>query len=282
MITAAVVHLIAVSRRMKNRKHAIRPFLCMLLIPLLTTINKILVAAKLPQASLSSEILIFCMIGVQEFCIRNRLLPHNENYADFFARTELPVSITDKELSPVYRTAIPVTAEPEQRRQAVGSFVYPDPNTRLSGMELQGGYAFFVEDESVLRRLNEELEDANEILSMENELLAHEQCLVITQNGKRRLLSGCAHNGILNILDRYKELFGSEPDCVISGFHMMKRDGAHTAEEKAVIIQTAQELSQMKTVFYSGHCTGIPAFEMMKEIMGEKLIALHSGEAVIS
>lgn len=110
----------------------------------------------------------------------------------------------------------------------------------------------------------------------------HEQCLVITQNGKRRLLSGCAHNGILNILDRYKELFGSEPDCIISGFHMMKRDGAHTAEEKAVIIQTAQELSQMKTVFYSGHCTGIPAFEMMKEIMGEKLIALHSGEAVIS
>jgi 7,8-dihydropterin-6-yl-methyl-4-(beta-D-ribofuranosyl)aminobenzene 5'-phosphate synthase len=23
----------------------------------------------------------------------------------------------------------------------------------------------------------------------------HEQCLVITQNGKRWLLSGCAHNG---------------------------------------------------------------------------------------
>ena len=110
---------------------------------------------------------------------------------------------------------------------------------------------------------------------------AHEQCLVITQNGKRWLLSGCAHNGILNILDRYKALFGSEPDYVISGFHMMKRDGEHTAEEKDVIIQTAKELSQMKTVFYSGHCTGIPAFALMKEIMGEKLIALHSGIQVI-
>lgn len=109
----------------------------------------------------------------------------------------------------------------------------------------------------------------------------HEQCLVITQNGKRWLLSGCAHNGILNILDRYREIFGSEPDYVLSGFHMMKREGEHTEEEKAVIIQTAQELAQMKTVFYSGHCTGIPAFELMKEIMGEKLIALHSGEQVI-
>ena len=65
---------------------------------------------------------------------------------------------------------------------------------------------------------------------------SHEQCLVITQDGKRLLLSGCAHNGILNILDRYKALFGSEPDYVISGFHMMKRDAEHTEEEKAVII----------------------------------------------
>ena len=109
----------------------------------------------------------------------------------------------------------------------------------------------------------------------------HEQCLVIKQNGKSWLLSGCAHNGILNILDRYKEMFDSYPDYVITGFHMMKREGEHTEEEKAVIIQTAQELSQLDTVFYSGHCTGIPAFELMKQIMGGKLIALHSGEQVI-
>ena len=108
----------------------------------------------------------------------------------------------------------------------------------------------------------------------------HEQCLVITQGGKYWLLSGCAHNGILNILDRYKEIFGDAPDYVITGFHMMKKDGEHTDDEKAVIMQTARELSQLDTVFYSGHCTGIPAFEMMKEIMGDQLIALHSGEAV--
>ncbi len=109
----------------------------------------------------------------------------------------------------------------------------------------------------------------------------HEQCLVIKQNGKSWLLSGCSHNGILNIIDRYREIFGNAPDYVITGFHMMKREGKHTEEEKAVIIQTAQELSQLDTVFYSGHCTGIPAFEMMKDIMGDKLIALHSGETVI-
>ncbi len=108
----------------------------------------------------------------------------------------------------------------------------------------------------------------------------HEQCLVITQNGKHWLLSGCAHNGILNILDKYKQLFDSVPDYVITGFHMMKREGEHTTEEKAVIIHTAQELSKLDTVFYSGHCTGIPAFELMKQIMGNQLIALHSGDSI--
>ncbi len=110
---------------------------------------------------------------------------------------------------------------------------------------------------------------------------AHEQCLVIRENNRTWLLSGCAHNGILNILDRYREIFGTDPDYVITGFHMMKKDGEHTEEEKAVILETAKELSKMNTVFYSGHCTGIPAFEMMKEIMGEKLIALHSGKQIL-
>ena len=62
---------------------------------------------------------------------------------------------------------------------------------------------------------------------------------------------------------------------------MMKKDGKHTEEEKAVIIQTAQELSRLDTVFYSVHCTGIPAFELMKEIMGDKFVALHSGEEIL-
>lgn len=33
--------------------------------------------------------------------------------------------------------------------------------------------------------------------------------------------------------------------------------------------------------FYSGHCTGIPAFDMMKEIMGVRLTAIHSGDKVM-
>ena len=110
---------------------------------------------------------------------------------------------------------------------------------------------------------------------------SHEQCVVVSQGGKNILISGCAHNGILNILDRYRGIFGGYPDYVISGFHMMKRDGEHTPEEISVIEQTAKELCGLETAFYSGHCTGESAFERMKAIMGDKLRALHSGDEII-
>ena len=158
------------------------------------------------------------------------------------------------------------------------------PNVRLIDGDMQLDDELFLFSSITGRRCypqgNRKLFCLKDGIKTEDDFM-HEQALVITQNGKRWLLSGCAHNGILNILDRYKELFDSYPDYVITGFHMMKRESEHTEEEKAVIIQTAQELSQLDTVFYSGHCTGIPAFELMKEIMGDKLIALHSGETVI-
>uniref|UniRef100_UPI00405660A4 MBL fold metallo-hydrolase n=1 Tax=Acetatifactor sp. TaxID=1872090 RepID=UPI00405660A4 len=103
----------------------------------------------------------------------------------------------------------------------------------------------------------------------------HEQCLVITYKGRKLLLSGCAHNGILNILDKYRELYGAEPDVVISGFHMVRKE--YSEETLQEIRDIAEELHQYKTVFYTGHCTGQVAFDVMKAIMGEQLCEIHSG-----
>lgn len=114
---------------------------------------------------------------------------------------------------------------------------------------------------------------------------AHEQCLVVTAEGKKILLSGCAHNGILNILDKYESIYRTMPDIgkyhampdiVISGFHMMKKE-EYNDEEIAMIEDTARELAKFDTVFYTGHCTGQKAFDIMHDIMGEQLIQIHSG-----
>ena len=117
--------------------------------------------------------------------------------------------------------------------------------------------------------------------TFQQDSFSHEQALVIRQNGKTYLFSGCAHNGILNFLDRFRAVYGSDPDVVVSGFHFMK-SGDYTQDELVDILETARELSKMSTVFYTGHCTSERAFDLMKPIMGEKLMALHSGLELLS
>ena len=107
----------------------------------------------------------------------------------------------------------------------------------------------------------------------------HEQYLVLSQDGKKILISGCAHNGILNILEKYREIYGSDPDVVISGFHMMKHNG-YTEEDEAIIREIAEELVKTKIKLYTGHCTAEHPFELMKEVLGDQLVWVHSGEEI--
>ncbi len=123
------------------------------------------------------EVHIFFMLGVMEVCIRHRLIPYNENYTGFFSQLDLPVLITDTALDPVYQTSVPIDALDEQLSASLASPLYLDADTRLSGMGIRAGYAFWTEDESELHKENRRLESANEILSEENDLIAVENQL---------------------------------------------------------------------------------------------------------
>lgn len=107
----------------------------------------------------------------------------------------------------------------------------------------------------------------------------HEQYLVIEEDKKRVLLSGCAHNGILNILEEYQKIYDSFPEAVISGFHMQKKSG-YAEEDLEVIKKIALELKKMPTKFYTGHCTGEIPFQILKECMGSQLEYVHSGDEI--
>lgn len=107
----------------------------------------------------------------------------------------------------------------------------------------------------------------------------HEQYLVIEEAGKKILVSGCAHNGILNILDKYFEIYGSNPDVVISGFHLMKKNG-YSEENLENVRQIALELKETDIQFYTGHCTGEVPFEILKEVLGNQVEYVHSGDEI--
>ena len=55
-------------------------------------------------------------------------------------------------------------------------------------------------------------------------------------------------------------------------------DDNFSLEEITDIEDTARELSALSTVFYSGHCTGQKAMDLMKLILGEQIVEMHSGD----
>ena len=107
----------------------------------------------------------------------------------------------------------------------------------------------------------------------------HELVAVIYEKDGLVVLSGCSHNGILNILETVRFHFPEKKiKGVIGGFHLPDM-------EKPQFMETDQELKNLATkllcfedtVFYTGHCTGKRAYTKLKAIMGKHLLPLYSG-----
>ena len=93
----------------------------------------------------------------------------------------------------------------------------------------------------------------------------HEQYLLVEEAGKKILISGCSHKGILNIMEAFR------PDILIGGFHFMKI----TEEEK--LAEAAKKLLAFDTVYYTGHCTGQKQYDYLKTTMGDRLHYISTG-----
>ena len=95
----------------------------------------------------------------------------------------------------------------------------------------------------------------------------HEQYLLIEEDGKRVLLSGCSHKSILNIAN------WAEADVLIGGFHFSKLQPGKTLAEYA------RFLDRFDTAYYTCHCTGTEQFEFMQGYM-HRLSYLSAGQTI--
>lgn len=98
----------------------------------------------------------------------------------------------------------------------------------------------------------------------------HEQSLVIHENNNVVLMAGCAHNGIVNILEQITERSKLNIGHVFGGFHLYNLT-MDTYEDDTRIKQIANELLKTDAIFYTGHCTGIKAYELLKLSMHDKI-----------
>lgn len=155
-------------------------------------------------------------------------------------------------------------------------FVFTDKDTHFPA-----GISSFtdVTERKLWPATNAELKEKTADGYIQDEFL-HEQYLVIEENNKKILFSGCAHNGIINIIDKFKSVYKCYPDYVFSGFHMLSKNG-YSNEAVADIISTGNELNQYGTKFYTCHCTGDEPFLYLKNIMGDHIEYISTGDEVI-
>lgn len=95
----------------------------------------------------------------------------------------------------------------------------------------------------------------------------HEQYLLIKDKDKRILISGCSHNGILNVANWFNV------DMIIGGFHFSKLPLDTKLESYA------ETLTETNTIFVTCHCTGVQQYEFMKKSM-PKLHYISSGQTI--
>ncbi len=95
----------------------------------------------------------------------------------------------------------------------------------------------------------------------------HEQYLLIRENGKSVLLSGCSHTGILDIVEWFA------PDVLVGGFHVSKMA---LGEELTAL---GEALAAHGTDYYTCHCTGEAQFAFLRERM-PRLRYLAGGQTI--
>lgn len=104
---------------------------------------------------------------------------------------------------------------------------------------------------------------------------SHEQNLILFQAGKSILITGCAHQGIVNILEEYYLIKGAYPDVVLGGFHLLDDEEDKTLSH--FYQEVSEYLGSTGSKFYTGHCTGENAFGILKEVLGDKIGRISSG-----
>lgn len=140
--------------------------------------------------------------------------------------------------------------------------VYTDAWAQLApGVEICNPADMLPENPCGLKRMD------NGVLADED--FRHEQYLLIREGERQFCFSGCAHRGVVQIARHFR------PDVLVGGFHF-KDIPANSPELTA----SAEALTALPTTYYTGHCTGTEQFLALKKHMGQRLVALHSGDVL--
>jgi len=101
-----------------------------------------------------------------------------------------------------------------------------------------------------------------------------EQSLAIRTEKGSVLITGCAHPGIVNIIEKADEILDEKVYFALGGFHLMSK----TNNQVGQIISRFHELGV--TMCGATHCTGDEAISLFKEAYGKNYVTMGVGRVI--
>ena len=124
-----------------------------------------------------------------------------------------------------------------------------------------------VQGEKLIPQSNDNLLQVSDENLAEKDDFNHEISLVINENNRSTLFCGCAHKGIVNIIEKTSELIGEDVNNVIGGFHL--KDLQIKEPESRLFLDQLSKILVEKNIdkYYTCHCTGEPAYNYLRQKM---------------
>ena len=100
----------------------------------------------------------------------------------------------------------------------------------------------------------------------------HEQSLVFDTPKGLFIMNSCSHGGADNIVKEIEATFpGKQIYAILGGFHLFR-----TSDDRVkAFAERLRDLNVQK--IYTGHCTGQRAYEILHEVLSDKVEQMHTG-----
>jgi len=112
----------------------------------------------------------------------------------------------------------------------------------------------------------------------------HELVMVIREQDGLVVFTGCSHHGVLNMVTAVTKAFpGESIKGLFGGFHLI---GLPVLNTMAGSKRSVREIGDALLDFpidqvFTGHCTGIKGYRVLKGVMAEKLQSFSTGSEII-
>lgn len=123
----------------------------------------------------------------------------------------------------------------------------------------------------------------NKVGRLISDTFTHELIFTLTIHDEIFVFSGCAHNGLLNIIETVTLKCGQPPHWVMGGFHLLDpiKDAFFESELEIIAIADYLNNNYPATQFFTSHCTGNNILRVMNDRMKSQVTPFHSGYAFL-